>query len=431
MLTFLKYYIKLALTPCLYFIGLFVAIATVFKNAKWGFFLLIFMIPQPNLWYKFHAYPYGKDFLDIVYFCIVLGLIFQKNWSLKVANSPIILIYIGLSYFSLWNASLHFSLAMPISIANELMFPWKNYVQMIFLYFLAANIAQKEKDQRIILLIMAFTVMIVSIRAARNFNEGASFSYDRRSSGPFEVVGLGPNHFGAFLSYYCVMFLGLYYFLKEKKQKYFFLAASLAGLPGLLFSYSRGAFAATMVAISFFGIKKRALIILLFLFLIFWKFLLPVTVVERITMTKTNDGHIEASASHRLVLWDNAMLIFCENPLFGVGFNGFGFSLDKGALEDAHNKTDTHNYFLKIACEQGIIGLFFTLYIFAAAFLSGLRLFKTGKNHFHIGLGFGFMGCIIACIIANLFGDRFSYFVLGSYFWICWGLIDRILSDLK
>lgn len=31
----------------------------------------------------------------------------------------------------------------------------------------------------------------------------------------------------------------------------------------------------------------------------------------------------------------------------------------------------------------------------------------------------------MAFIITNMFGDRWSYFVLGDYFWITWGLVDR------
>jgi hypothetical protein len=59
------------------------------------------------------------------------------------------------------------------------------------------------------------------------------------------------------------------------------------------------------------------------------------------------------------------------------------------------------------------------------ALRSGQKLFRTAITPFQKGLGFGFLGCVVAFIITNMFGDRWSYFVLGDYFWIIWGLVDR------
>ena len=74
---------------------------------------------------------------------------------------------------------------------------------------------------------------------------------------------------------------------------------------------------------------------------------------------------------------------------------------------------------------KGSSGLSLLLVIFFMALKSGQRLFKIAQTPFQKGLGFGFLGCIVAFIITNMFGDRWSYFVLGDYFWIVWGLVDR------
>jgi hypothetical protein len=65
------------------------------------------------------------------------------------------------------------------------------------------------------------------------------------------------------------------------------------------------------------------------------------------------------------------------------------------------------------------------LLIFYRAFWSGWRLYKIGNTPFDKGLGFGFLGATIAIIFANMFGERWSYFVVNGYFWIFWGLVDR------
>jgi multisubunit Na+/H+ antiporter MnhB subunit len=62
------------------------------------------------------------------------------------------------------------------------------------------------------------------------------------------------------------------------------------------------------------------------------------------------------------------------------------------------------------------------------ALSSGWRLYRRGESDFHRGLGLGFVGCVFAVAVSNVFGDRWSYFTLGGYFWVAWGLVDRGLK---
>lgn len=426
MLGALKYGLKLALLPLLYVGGIIMMFYTMLKEAKWGLFLLIFLIPQPNIWYKFHQYPFGKDFLDLLFFAILVGMLIQKKGFDKSINSSLIIGYIMISYFALWHGSMRFSLPMPITTSNSLLFDWKNYAQMIFLYFLSFNILKNEEDQKNVIILIAIVVLFIAIRSYRNFSAGDVFRYDSRAGGPFEAVGLGANHFGAFIAHSCSVFLGLFLFDKNKKRKYLFLTTVLFGLHPLFFSYSRGAYLAFFGAMTIFGlIKKRSLLVVAAIILIAWQSILPPSVVDRITGTKTEEGEIESSAAHRLILWDHAMNLFEQNPVFGVGFGGFGLTVPAG-----EHLTDTHNFYLKTLAEQGIIGGIFFLSILFKSFLSGWRLLKIGNSPLQQGLGFGFMGCVIACAITNMFGDRWSYFALGGYYWILWGLVDRINKQI-
>ena len=62
MLGVLKAYLKLVGTVGIYLGGYIVMVATLIKEAKYGLFLLVALIPQANIWYRFHAYPFGKDY---------------------------------------------------------------------------------------------------------------------------------------------------------------------------------------------------------------------------------------------------------------------------------------------------------------------------------------------------------------------------------
>ena len=158
-----------------------------------------------------------------------------------------------------------------------------------------------------------------------------------------------------------------------------------------------------------------------------WQTVLPTTVVERITMTEEPDGQLEASAAKRIDLWQHAVDVFKSNPTFGIGFGAFGLSIPKGAYEGL---TDTHNFYLRMLSEQGILGITSFFIILLAAMRSGWRLYRKGQSEFHRGLGLGFMGCVVAILVTNVFGDRWSYFTLGSYFFVAWGLVDRGITGV-
>jgi len=409
--------------------GIFMMFLTIFKKAEWGLFLLIFLIPQPNIWYKFHVFPLGKDFMDLLFFSVLLGLIFNKEGIKAGRNGVFLIFFVMISYFALWNSSIRFDLPSPITLDSRLLSEWKNYAQMILLYFLAMNITRDEEQQKTMIIILTVAILILGVRDFRNFSAAASFSYEKRSMGPFFYVGLGSNQFAAFIVHFSAALLGLFLVDKHKIRRRLYLAALLFCLHPLFFAYSRGAYLAAFVALAFYGvIKKRSLLVMLVVIAFFWEVLLPSSVIERIAMTQNESGEIESSAAQRLVLWEHAVETFKAYPVFGVGFNGFGFTLPKDAT-----LTDTHNFYLKTLCEQGVVGIVFFAILLLKAFSSGWRLYKIGRSDFHRGLGLGLTGCVLALMTTNLFGDRWSYYILGGYFFILWGIVDRaiLLSENK
>ena len=421
MLTSIFVFVKSIAVPILYFGGLITCLLSIFKKAEWGLFLMVALIPQPNIFYKLYDFPMGKKFLDLLFIAVLIGIFVNKRAFTKNSNSIIIGLYLLISYISLWKSSTNFSLPAPITTQNELLIQWKSYAVMIFMYYLALNSLRDEDQHKTLIVIMAVVILFISIRSYRAFTIAPSFLEENRMVGPFEVVRLNSNHFAAFIVSYCSLFLGLSLVDKGKRRRLLFLATVLLGLFPLFFSYSRGAYVAAMGVLVVFGLaKKRSLLILALILLISWQTLLPSTVVDRIKMTETQEGQLEHSASVRLDLWNHAMDLFKKNPILGVGWGGFRFTVPETFVY-----TDTHNLYLKTLSEQGIIGLILLLFIFLLALRSGQKLFKTAITPFHKGLGFGFLGCVVAFIITNMFGDRWSYFVLGDYFWITWGLVDR------
>ena len=429
MLGALKGLIRGAIPLSLYLGTIATCLATIFKRAEWGVFLLVAMIPQPNIWYKLHDFPLGNNFIDALVFSILLGMMVQHKGFARTPNTLYIMLFMTVSYISLWNSSLRFLLPVPLTTANPLLADWKNYAEMIFLYFLILNVVQEEDQQKKILILIAVVMLLLGIRSYRNFEGGDTFNYDKRVGGPFEAVGLGPNHFGAFIIDYCAILLGLFIYEKDRKLRLLYAAACLFGLHPLFFSYSRGVYMAAVATITMFGLlKQRSLLVLVAVLAITWQTLLPPSVVDRITMTEGENGQLEHSAGGRLLLWERALGMFKENPVFGVGYSGYSFSSGGEYLangEELQSGQDVHSFYLRTLSETGVVGITLFLFLLLKAFFSGWRLWRIGLTPFQQGLGFGFMGCVLAMAVTNAFGDRWSYFTLGSYFWIVWAMVDR------
>jgi O-antigen ligase len=393
-----------------------------FRRAEWGLFLMVVLIPLPNVFYKLYPYPMGKDFLDFLFIAVGIGIFVNKGGFERRGNSALIIILILASYFALWNSSRNFSLPLPISYGNPMIRPWKGYAFMVAMYLLTFNAMKGDENQcKILAVLMASVILFISVRSFRGYTAGGSFIDSSRDVGPFWIVGLGSNHFGAFIVYCSAFLLGVFLLDDNRWRKMLFLVAVLFSLHPLFFSYSRGAYFAGLSVLVFFGlVKKRSLLILVIVLVLAWQTLLPSSVVDRIKMTKGEGGEVEESAAIRLDLWDLSLKLFKEHPLIGLGFGGFEFTLPMGG-----RWKDTHNYYLRMLSEQGIIGFGLLLITLFLAFRSGWKLLRRGKNGFEKGLGLGFMGCVVACATTNLFGDRWSYFEIGSYFWVFWGLVDR------
>ena len=92
---------------------------------------------------------------------------------------------------------------------------------------------------------------------------------------------------------------------------------------------------------------------------------------------------------------------------------------------------NTHNFFMQTAAEQGITGLTALALLFMRGYWIAWNVYRRGRSQFHRGLGLGFLGCVSAVIITNIFGDRFSQFAIGGYFFIVFGLVERAWATCR
>jgi len=394
------------------------------RNTVFGIYFLLFVFPFTYTLEKVHIYPLGNQVLDLLFFSVFIGTIIQGHKFEKSKSFLPIILLVLIVTLGLFNG---FLAATPYPAEHSARIAlWKNYIMMPFLYFLVYANIQKKKDLQYISYFIFFIVLIVIWRywdgSLRWRSMGSHYNESMRA----DAFGyLGSNHMAAFIVEYLAIFIGLIMHQKALKHKLLMIVPVLPVIYVLLLCYSRAAYLALAAIVIFFGLfRKKIFIPAIILLIIFGSVavnFLPPSVVERVTMTKTEDGEIESSANTRLILWEKGEELFFKNPLIGIGYQMVPSYIN------VHGLSNMHNYFMQVLVELGIIGFLIFLYLFYSAFKSGWLLYRTSDDNFDKGLGLGFCGCILASFICNIFGDRWSFISMQGYLWVIWALVERSL----
>ncbi len=194
----------------------------------------------------------------------------------------------------------------------------------------------------------------------------------------------------------------------------------------LMYSLSRGGYLAFLASCFVIGLlKQRKLLVLLTIFLFTWTTLVPTAVQQRVQMTYDQQtGTYDHSSETRLSLWTNALEVFNANAALGTGFGTYEY-MHLNKMSDGSYYADTHNYFVKVIVETGVVGLLLLLWLLGKVFIDGYRLFRRAQDPFFASLGLGIIGWLVSAVVANLFGDRWTFLQVNGYMWVIVGLVYR------
>ncbi|WP_185827173.1 O-antigen ligase family protein [Edaphobacter aggregans] len=284
---------------------------------------------------------------------------------------------------------------------------------LIPLIFVAASLViEDRKAVRTIVILTAISLFLIdrSSLFESMSRTWTTFDENKRDGGP---LAYGSNQTAAFLAQFGMFFWGLVQFVKRKKIKLIGYALVGITLLAAMYTFSRGGYLAVLFSIFVLGLlKDRKLLLLLGAFLLTWQAVVPTAVRERVNMTSDSSGQLEASAQERVDLWKDAQKSFASSPIVGNGFATFQFQEHVGDLKD------THNWYVKVLVETGIIGMMMALFLLQQMLAVSYRLFKQATDPLYQGLGLGLFLAICASVVANLFGDRWTYVEITGILWI-------------
>jgi putative inorganic carbon (hco3(-)) transporter len=417
------------LPVALYIVMYVTFLASVFWRPACGIYLLALTLPLQTGRYMLQSFPLGAQFVDILLLGTIIGLLVQKksvtprnniNWFLGA--------FAVFCYLSLWEGSFFLHAPLPLWISDARVSSWKNYVEMFLLAVVVANAIKEKKQAQILLALMVVSVLLVnrsyySTVSGRDFTQ---FSYSVRDAGPLGYAGV--NGLAAFEAMAASFLLGFYAFTKKIYIRVGILLVVATCWYCLLFSFSRGGYLGLLVGLIAAGLlKSRWLLVVVVVLVVGWQTLLPVAVQQRITMT-TEDAEegqqFDSSTQQRLELWSDAMDLFKRNPITGAGFDTYSH------LGRVGNFRDTHNYYVKVLAEMGVVGLLLFLVLLWKLLRAGIKVFYHAPDPFWQGIGLGFTALLVSALIMNLFGDRWTYQQVDGFLWIVFGLVIRGLTTL-
>ena len=405
----------------LYAAGIVAFLASIFWRPIVGLFYLIPLLPLQTIRYRMEDLPLGSSVIGLMLVAVAVGVLRRGQPLLpKTPWTGLLIVYGGFTFVSLWMGS--FYLRSDLPLPGEARFEvWQNYMVMPALLLLVAAVNPTKRQMLGLVLVMC----LAGLALDRNFSdEVAGRDFSKFSVGLREGSGTmgyaGNNGLAAFEAQFATFLLIMAAFERRRLLKLGYYAVAGFSALCLMYSLSRGGYAAFLVGCLFLAVfKQRKLLVLMALFLLTWTTIVPTAVTERVSMTEQNDGGLDHSAETRLTLWQDAMEVFDANILTGTGFNTYAY------MHRVGNYEDTHNFFLKVLVEGGVVGLVLFLWLIVQTFRTGFRLFRRSKDPFFAALGLGLAGWVVAAVVANCFGDRWSFLQVCGYLWVIAGLVAQ------
>lgn len=404
-----------------YFILTFgLILITVFlHNPKWGIFLILFIRPLIDKFSDNFSLSVENINLNtsaiLGTLVIILLLIFiLKNASL-LKKVPLKKSWIF--FLLITAASMIFSINLSSSFYEAIR------IISIFLVFVSVFIiTEKENDYRNILYAIICSAVIpflfATYQLATGTGLGGTTGIESRLFGTFSH----PNPFASFV--FLVLAVSIFFFLKEKtkRQKWILGIFIIWGIFLLIQTYSRGAWFAFAIFLMIIAALRYPKVLLLILISFFVLFMASDTIQDRIE--DIYNPPADSSVRWRFAQWERMYGLFLKEPLTGYGIGTETIVHQREFGPNAGNQY-THNDFLRVSLETGIVGLFsYSLLVFTTLFKL-ISLYGKEKNPWIRDFGLFVLALFVAILTFSLTNNTLRETVTQ---WTLWGLVAISLS---
>jgi O-antigen ligase len=302
----------------------------------------------------------------------------------------------------------------------------KNLLLIITVYMLSSLLAGEKQIRVVIDIFICTSALVAAVGLATTDIFGGS---------RVRALQSVTMTWGAMSAMICIITLSLFLFGARDRKRWFYLGAFGIQFISMLFSYVRGAwlgFAGGVLVLAFLKSKKLLVAALVLLVVVFVLAPAPVkTRILSITDLSVNSTRV------RLVQWSNAVKIFRDHPIVGVGW------IDLNEIHRAYappgadltlheyNIGHFHNNFIMFAVYLGIIGLAAALFMVFSLFRGVYRIYRQASegNPLLSAWVIGALAALRGFWINGCFDWTFGDAEAVTIFWIVIGItlaVDKI-----
>ena len=419
---------------------------------------MIVLIPTifyPRVIDIFHPIKTFTFSLLVIVGLMLWGFNVLKKEEFKIISNPLnipVFSFIIICVLSLiWSNNPFVSLKeLPLFLAGPL------------LYFVIVNNIYNEQQINRIIGAVIITGTLFGIYGILQYN-GIDFSFWIGNYGRGKVFGLFGNagYFAEYLILPLPITISLFLVSKNKMIKGLLLVGILTMATTIALTFTRTPYLSLVISFIFMLLlfvisqgerlfkenKKIFIVILTTIALIVSLFVIPTSLNEKGTILSKIKERISISqlgseffTGRRAAIWKYTIPMIKDYPLLGSGIGSFKYNslryqakfFDQGdnrALYPYGVADKTHNEYLQLWVELGIIGLIIFIWLIFAYFNYGLKILKREKDRYKQGVIIGLMGSVMAFLIDSIFWFPLHHSFTSFLFWLCLGLL--VVMGLK
>lgn len=344
-------------------------------------------------YFKVNNLPEGVLMLTPT-FLLLFSLILPTKHRTQSAITPRIVISAFFTY--IFVSSMYVVLDTPEAGIKPILVQGVSYA--ICIWLLVSNHMNREKltqnfllyCKSIAIVAVIYILFVIPILLAHEGGRGWAFV----------STELLPNRND--MSLFFLVGLCGFVFLEFQISKQLKLAAALTLVLALLLTFSRSSYISLFVLSIYFIFNSKHKFWMLAAMLIAFILIISIEgnpIINRLeyTFSNSSQGQYDDSTSLRVTIWEHALKLGFENPVFGVGHGRSPFWNSEYSGEHAGHILFAHNYFITQFFQLGIVGLLLTFAIFLMLLAMAKQLPKSEKYFVY--------STVILFLIMSISGD--------------------------
>ena len=311
------------------------------------------------------------------------------------------------------------------------------YVVFALMYFVIVNTVKTKNQWYNLVTVFVFSGLFVGFYGIyQNFFFDATQMSGWVDKEMFEDISArvystfdNPNVLGQYLVLVIPVAFALCVSAKKAFERIVFFLICAVMLLCLIFTWSRAAWVAIVLALGFFVVMKdRRWSTICIVALIIMPFVLPESIISRITSI----GNMkDSSTAYRVSVWIASLRIAKDYWISGIGLGSGAFEriYQHYALNGAGFALHSHNFYIQLVVEMGILAL---LVFLAIIFLSykqivGIKEKKSVNKNVALAIG----GAIIGYLFQGMAENIWYNYRMVLIFWIYIAILQSGAMLLK